>query len=513
MLQILATAFGSITAFILAIFGIIHFVPRYKSDRQLKKFLWWCLGVSFVFGVGLQIAASMHERTYKTELVLRYQDKFNEDKMTHYRAHAAAAINKYMEKRDWNSVTNDDELDGLENVLDFFDELGFYWKSGDISGTVLHEHFYFAMRTYCQETTNYIHRAQKKESKADWENVEPLFIELTQIEAKRIGKSATNCLRDAHTLQDNLNAEIRLEPTKETIGAPISIQSQTVFNVASNAMASPASSNQLFHVSALGTNLPAFNAPNAMIGTVNVINSPSDTHIKEELTKIREDISKTNEVTTHQLLLVTKLVSELDERTKDIQRLPDGRTSIGGIIAVGSSFYFTQEAIEATAALQKMDFASAFPHFNNAIKAIEAAPESLHAFGGEMVSIKPESKSAVYLGATSCALVLQSNNLVVDYAYKAFNSSPTSRTRNVLVTALTFSGQLEYFNKNYSDSFRLLSEGVTNYEATTVCVTNLPADFNKSLYSVFGAAALALGKTNEVLKAQEKLEELSKVNP
>lgn len=514
MFEILATVFGSITGFILTILGLIHFVLRFKADRKLKRNLWIALIISFVLSLVFQITASIHSRTYKTELVLRYQDKFNEEKMTRYRAQGSMAISEYMQKHDWNSVTNEDELDGLENVLDFFDELGFYWKSGDISGEVLHEHFYFAMRTYCQETTNYIHRAQEKGYKANWENVEPLFNVLTKIEAAKVGKSATNCIWDEHTLQENLQAEFRLVPAKDVAITPISIQSQTIFNVQSNASVSLASSNQLFNVSSFLSNAPAtFNAANAMIGTLNVINSPADTNIQKELKEIKEDISNKNEVTTHQLLAITKLVSELDKRTEDIHRLPDGRTSIGDIIAVGSASYFIREATQATEALQKKDFISAFPHYNNAIKSIEAAPESLHAFGGEMVSIKPESRTAVYLGASSCALVLQSNNLVVDYAYKAFNYSPNSGTRNVLVAALALLGTQEYFEKNYSESFKLFSSGITNYEATTESVTNLPIEVGKSLYNFFGAAALALGKTNEVLKAQEKLAELSKVNP
>jgi poly-D-alanine transfer protein DltD len=99
----------------------------------------------------------------------------------------------------------------MEDVLGFFDELGFYWKHGEISSDVLYEHFYSNMRTYCQTTMGYIRNEQKQESKADWENVEPLFNELTRIEANRNDVDITNCVWDVKTLQQYLNSEMRLK--------------------------------------------------------------------------------------------------------------------------------------------------------------------------------------------------------------------------------------------------------------------------------------------------------------
>jgi hypothetical protein len=207
--EIFATVFNALAALLLAILGLWKLPQRAKkSHRAIRKTLWGALGGCVLIGLIFQVTISLHQKIYKTDLVLRYEDTFA-DKMSRERSEAASAINEYLQKRNWDTVTNEDNIDSMESVLAFFDELGFYWKNGEISGTVLHEHFYSDMRTYCQETLGYIHHDQKRESVADWEYVEPLFNELTRIEAKRIGKNITNCVWDAETLREYLKSEMR----------------------------------------------------------------------------------------------------------------------------------------------------------------------------------------------------------------------------------------------------------------------------------------------------------------
>jgi hypothetical protein len=210
MASILSTIFSSITVLALTILGAWEMSKRPKKiDRKLRKALWGVVLLSSVLTLVFQVTISLHQQTYKSDLVLRFEDTFA-DKMTRERSEAASAINDYLlQKRNWDAVTNEDNIASMESVLAFFDELGFYWKHGEISGTVLHEHFYSDMRTYCQETLKYIRKEQKKESVADWEYVEPLFNELTSIEAKRIGKNVTNCVWTTQDLQEYLRSEIR----------------------------------------------------------------------------------------------------------------------------------------------------------------------------------------------------------------------------------------------------------------------------------------------------------------
>ena len=208
-MAILFIIFNTISLLSLSLLGLLKASKRRKaSQRIFAKLLWGVLAVSVVCSLVFQIMVSMHNQTYKSDLVLRYQDTF-EDKMIRERMEAAAVIAEYLQKRKWDVITNEDNLDSLEGVLAFFDDLGFYWKNGEVSSTVLYQHFYSDMRTFCQETMGYIHENQKAESVAEWEYVEPLFNELTRIEAKRIGKSITNCVWDTQTLEQYLKSEMR----------------------------------------------------------------------------------------------------------------------------------------------------------------------------------------------------------------------------------------------------------------------------------------------------------------
>jgi hypothetical protein len=211
MSDILAATFNSLTLVLLSVLSLWQLTGRPKrAHRAIKRILWALLPVCVILGLFFQITAAIHKQTYNHDLILHYEDKFDE-KMVQQRSLAAKAVTEYLKTRNWNSVTNKEYLDNLETVLGLFDELGFYWQSGDISATVIHEHFYSDIRTYCQESVNYMHAEQKRESSADWEYVEPLFNEVTKIEAKRTGTTIAQCVWDTNSLKEYLDAEIRVK--------------------------------------------------------------------------------------------------------------------------------------------------------------------------------------------------------------------------------------------------------------------------------------------------------------
>jgi hypothetical protein len=202
-----ATLFNSIgLLFLTALGGWAIFKEYREKHHRIKKLIWFAAVVFIGLSIIFQFSAQHHEWEYKNDLVLRYQDRF-EERMIADRVHAAKAISFFLKNGKWTGVSAKD-TDGLENVLAFYDELGFYWKHDEISTDVLYEHCYSDMRTYCQEGLDYIHLSQKNDSPADWEYVEPLFSELTKIEAKRAGKDVSKCVWDRKTLQGYLDSEI-----------------------------------------------------------------------------------------------------------------------------------------------------------------------------------------------------------------------------------------------------------------------------------------------------------------
>jgi len=108
------------------------------------------------------------------------------DAMGKARDAAARAMIEFLSipqsERDWSKVTNSNPAD-LEDVFDFFDDLGFYMAGGQFSSEVVHHHFYNWIRIYLQEGFSYIeqNREQNREPKK-WDNCEFLFNKATQVE-------------------------------------------------------------------------------------------------------------------------------------------------------------------------------------------------------------------------------------------------------------------------------------------------------------------------------------------
>jgi hypothetical protein len=200
---------GTLTTVLLAIMGMIATSDSSKPHRFYKwfrKWGWHCIAVVVIGTIVSHTMAAAHHHNYDPELVLRFEDKY--DGMKQQRAQAATAIYEYLQKGNWNSVTNTGDLD---DVLGFFDELGFYWKNGELSSTVLYEHFYDDMRIYYQGANGYITKNQKQESVADFEYVKPLFTALEKVEAKRTQRQVSDSISDTNAYLEDLKSEMELD--------------------------------------------------------------------------------------------------------------------------------------------------------------------------------------------------------------------------------------------------------------------------------------------------------------
>jgi hypothetical protein len=209
MNEILAASFSGLAAILFGGITVWELSKRPKKfHRKFRNGLKILAIPCALCGLYFQVSTTVHLQTYKSDLVLRYQDRYD-DKLVNERGQSALAILEFLNKGSWQAVTNQDNLDAMEDMLGFYDELGFYWKHGEISSEVLYEHFYYDMRVHCQSTLGYIHNDQKTDSPTDWENVEPLLAELTSIESKRTGKSLKDCVWSDKVLRENLVSEVR----------------------------------------------------------------------------------------------------------------------------------------------------------------------------------------------------------------------------------------------------------------------------------------------------------------
>ncbi|HEY2329362.1 MAG TPA: hypothetical protein VGI63_06070 [Verrucomicrobiae bacterium] len=173
----------------IAIVGILAYEKKNTfAKRHLGKLL--CITFALAaFALIAQFAASVHHNNFRTDIVFKYDDKFESMKKERWKA--ANELYAHLQKGNLNFLTN---APALDDVLGFFDDLGFYWKNKEVSDEVLYQEFYDSMRTYYQPSQFYITNTQRDEPAA-FENIKPLFDRLTEIDAKSKRSKTTikNC--------------------------------------------------------------------------------------------------------------------------------------------------------------------------------------------------------------------------------------------------------------------------------------------------------------------------------
>ena len=145
---------------------------------------------------------------FDTTIAKYYDEKFNKRPMIKWRVLAATALKECYQKGNWDLATN--STDGLDQVLGFFDDLGYDEQHGRISADVIHQYFYDDIAAYYQGSVEYISDAQKEDA-TYFENIKPLFNDVTKIEMQKAG--VVMCLTDKDYLE-YLRSEIDLKNDK-----------------------------------------------------------------------------------------------------------------------------------------------------------------------------------------------------------------------------------------------------------------------------------------------------------
>jgi hypothetical protein len=196
--EIVSSAMNTLAILVIGIVTILSASTQggKGKKRPLSAYLWCVLLVLFMgINLAFQIvtgfqrhAEEIQRHTYNTDLIKNYEVKF--DNMTKKRMLAATALSEYLQKGKWNVVTND--TDALDDVLGFFEELGYDEQKGVISAEVIHEYFDADVRFYYQASAEYIadSRVQNPDSATTFEYIKPLFEDVSKIEAKKSNRTA-----------------------------------------------------------------------------------------------------------------------------------------------------------------------------------------------------------------------------------------------------------------------------------------------------------------------------------
>jgi hypothetical protein len=168
-----------------ALFGIAFgFLGHQSNDKYLTYYAsWLLLGLALVGAslLAIQWWAEYRRRTYDPSWISKFQDEFQE-----LSAHRLASIKAFRKNNEPKQLGKDINV---EEVLDFFDSLGFYLQGDQITPEVAHQEFYYWIRGYYSAAKPIIEAAQKK-NKTQWAHIRGLF-EITNEVERELDKKAS----------------------------------------------------------------------------------------------------------------------------------------------------------------------------------------------------------------------------------------------------------------------------------------------------------------------------------
>jgi hypothetical protein len=209
--------FGSVPAgFVFTILVLVISVDTFVAGKAPGFDLQWYakLPIVLVFVVALaviyyQTRLNYQQKTHDLTWALKFQDKFEE--MGAQRFKAAWLLKN---KRELLSEPKKNRriLGDIDDVLDLFEDVGFYLQGEYISPEVAYQHFYHWVRGYYQSAKEYIAGWQDEEE-ARWENLDSLYTTLDELESgpeKRIEEEQFNETERDEFLEEEMSSGRRL---------------------------------------------------------------------------------------------------------------------------------------------------------------------------------------------------------------------------------------------------------------------------------------------------------------
>ena len=134
---------------------------------------------------------------------MNFQDRFDAMK----RAARPQAAETLRDKKAELGNIGGPELPAIDDVLDFFEDIGLYQRTDYISPELAHHHFFHWVRGYWQASKPYVQAWRKKEP-ARWNHLEELFEVICDIEAKQHGGKREELTLSESDLNEFLSQEI-----------------------------------------------------------------------------------------------------------------------------------------------------------------------------------------------------------------------------------------------------------------------------------------------------------------
>lgn len=190
--------------------------------------------------------------------------------------------------------------------------------------------------------------------------------------------------------------------------------------------------------------------------TINTINyNVPETATGEAIKRLDEIENRVNqtegkvELTREEIRFLSQALKELDQRTSGIEKLPDGRTKFGNIIA-GFPTIVAQEHNLSLELAKAGNYTGAFIHIQNAIRLYEDSKKE-DASAAYYQHLTGTGEYIIYNLGRWISQQLGNNSLAYEYAKKADEGESTPNSKEQLAIALYNVGKykeaLEYIEK------------------------------------------------------------------
>jgi hypothetical protein len=162
--------------------GVLTVVKEIKDLSDTGKAIWspWLIVVGVIIAVLLLTFRARSEylqRTYDPTWINKFNEQFFDQEMIKSRQLAAKTLMEYSGRLE----SGDKQLRNIDDVLDFFEELGFYVKGDQISPEFAHQSFYYWIEGFCAAAKPYIKRKQEISATA-WDHIDYLYTVTKQVE-------------------------------------------------------------------------------------------------------------------------------------------------------------------------------------------------------------------------------------------------------------------------------------------------------------------------------------------
>jgi tetratricopeptide (TPR) repeat protein len=168
-----------------------------------------------------------------------------------------------------------------------------------------------------------------------------------------------------------------------------------------------------------------------------------DTATREAIDLLKRKSEKTDEtinLTRNEILLLSKALQDLDQRTSGLHKLPDGRTQFGHLIS-GEPRIVLQEIEAAQRLFKAGDYNQAFEYAQRAIKAYEDTKQLQTEF--RTGDLTPEAIATLYGMGALTAQKLQKHELAFQYATQVVENQSTPVAQELLATTLANIGKVD----------------------------------------------------------------------